>query len=186
MRISSVNLPHQNVFYTGKISEAKQRELNARSERVKATLQKAISEDRKMTIEEIAKASECSIDNVKYVFKRYSAVRALWKNVCIRPLKMDRRTPEEIEEKKEEIKGVLSEAKSSGKVMSVIDLAAAVDSTAGAIGRYVKDEGLGTLWFWVKTKDVAVFTKEEMAEQTAKIKEQLELAIEQKKSYNNT
>ena len=38
------------------------------------------------------------------------------------------------------------------------------------------------LWFLVKTKDSSSFTRDEIQEQTNKIKEQLECAIEQKKS----
>jgi len=180
MKINPVSLYVQKISYTGALSKEKKEELERRAQAVKQTLEKAASEQRKMTTDDVAKEAGFTTCETRYVFRHYADIDAIWKKV--RTNNSDRLPVDKIAKKKAEIKAVLLNAKENNETMTIEDLAAKAHSTPGATAHYLDDEDLNSIWFWVKTKSPSSFTKEEMQEQTRLIKEQLELAIKNKKA----
>lgn len=181
MRISPVNVYKSTSYkFTGVISPEKKAELQRRADAVNTFVSSAADEGRKINIYDVMASTGYNLNEVRYVFKNYKGINAVWQKVNTST--GERQTPEQIAKKKEEIKVILQKAKDAGKTMSCGELAEKVGMESAAVYKYLSDESLNKLWFWVKTKDRSNFTPEEMQEQSALIKEQLLFAIEKKKA----
>ena len=160
-------------------SEA-QKETEKKAERVGTVLQDAIAEEIKMTREEVAQKAHLSLGEVISILRHHNNINALWKNV--RTSNSDKSSDEDMTKNKEKVRAALLEAKTSFETLTLEQLSQSTGLRSSSVRHYIKDESLALLWFLVKTKDSSSFTRDEIQEQTNKIKEQLECAIEQKKS----
>ncbi len=190
MKINNINIYSQR-FYTfkgsssrknadsSKISDDKADELKKRTADIRKIIKKAADEKRKISLKELVSQSGYTTKTVNRVLENNKSLNALWSQVT----SSTRLTNAARAKKLEELKAILQEAKDNCVNMSLTELAQKTGLGRSAVSHYVSEnEELNKLWYWVKAKSPIIYTDEEIQQQTEIIKEQLELAIEQKKA----
>lgn len=160
-------------------SETQKEEAKRRADKVSSLLEKAIAENRKITVTEIAKETGCSKDKIWYLFQRNTKINALWQRI---QSGIQSEGQKEKERKMEKVRLVLQKAKDSNERLELKEVAKRADVSTATANHYVQDPSLNSLWYWVRSKEHTSYTEEEIQEQTLLIQKQLELAIEHKKA----
>ena len=160
-------------------SKTQKEEAKRRADKVGSLLEKAIAENRKITVTEIAKETGCSKDKIWYLFQRNTKINALWQRI---QSGIQSEGQKEKERKMEKVRLVLQKAKDNNERLELKEVAKRADVSTAAANHYVQDPSLNSLWYWVRSKEHTSYTEEEIQEQTLLIQKQLELAIEHKKA----
>lgn len=151
------------------VSAKQKEEIRKREEKVSTVLNKAIAENRRITVDEVSKEAGCSKDKVWYLFQRNTQLNALWQRIQSNECKSE--VQKETEKKAEQVRTVLQDAIAEERKMTREEVAQKAHLSLGEVISILRHHNnINALWKNVRTSNSDKSSDEDIAKNKEKVR----------------